>query len=200
MQSKTGALDVCLGPYVLHNSLISHIEAVKTANGVDEPRLYRIWPVALGDVISVIVWYTQMAYTIAAVVMAFYLGNVPRTVNSVVLSLLIVVCILTIYIISKNQKNIRRMWYVCKADTSFPPSRQVCLTADVLQAFPHVTGRQRQNILQHICSSKEQNATLLLTSRSYWRRNVLIPIVVHVFLGLLCLVAIIVQLETFEIG
>ncbi|XP_069127446.1 uncharacterized protein [Argopecten irradians] len=56
------------GPYICHNTLVTHAGFLKVTNDVKEPRVFRILPVGgagsnVGDVIALVTWYFLCVYS-----------------------------------------------------------------------------------------------------------------------------------------
>lgn len=196
------------GPYICHNTLITHTEFLKSTNSIKEPRVYRILPTGgarsnIGDIFALLTWYLLCVYSISAIPIACYCENaVINITNAAILSMLLMYHIIAIYAITKNRKKIRRM--LCVAET----------TAERYQGFQNyffdvlsdnneqltlLNLKQRRKLQQEIVIRRGKPMVVMLSTKSYWRDRVILPIICLIVLAVLSLIGMVVQLETMRL-
>ncbi|XP_033737078.1 uncharacterized protein LOC117325187 [Pecten maximus] len=195
------------GPYICHNTLVTHAEFLKAANDAKEPRVFRVLPVGgansnIGDVFALVTWYFLCVYSCCVIPIACYCENtVINIVNTTVSCVLLMYHITAIYAITKNRKKVRRM--LCLAET----------TADRYQGYQNyffdvrsnnteqlsfLNLKHRRKLQQEIVIRQGKGMVVMLCTKSYWRSRIIYPIVCLSVLSVLSLIGVIVQLETMK--
>ncbi|OWF45976.1 uncharacterized protein LOC110456348 [Mizuhopecten yessoensis] len=195
------------GPFIGHNTLVTHAEFLKVANYNQEPRVFRLLPVGgasnfIGDVFSLIIWYFMCVYSCCVIPIACYCDNtVINIANAAVLCVLLMYYIIGIYTITRNKTKLKRM--LCVAET----------TADRYQGYQNyffevgsnnteqltfLNMKHRKKLRQEIVIRKGKGMVVMLCARSYWRSRIIYPIICLAVLSLFNLIGVIVQLETMK--
>lgn len=195
------------GPYIVHNVLVNHVEFLKFVNQENEPRVFRIFPFggshrAAGDVIALITWYFMVVYPCVAIPIACYCDNrLVNIGNSVALCVLAMYHLVAIYIIIKNKKKLKRMWYtaITTAERYIGLENYFTdITMENKEDLHIVNTHQRQTILKKLNFISDRRVVIMLCTSSYWKSRVIDPVLCLSFLTALCIAGIIVQLETMD--
>ncbi|XP_022318427.2 uncharacterized protein LOC111121430 [Crassostrea virginica] len=198
------------GPYITHNYIVSHVRFLRKVND-EEGRPYnvcRILPVGgtfntRGDVLALLVWYLMLVYAALAIPLAcFCEENSINIANLIVLAIMCVYHLTAIYLIFSNMKKLQALWCTTKTTAEKYIGLQnyfMDITKDNTKEIHCVTPKQRKKIVQKMTNRKSNQVVLMLITSSYMRSRRRDPVLCLGVLALLCLVGIVVQLETLRV-
>ncbi|XP_069127441.1 uncharacterized protein [Argopecten irradians] len=195
------------GPYICHNTLVTHAGFLKVTNDVKEPRVFRILPVGgagsnVGDVIALVTWYFLCVYSCCVIPIACYCENtIINIVNAAILCVLLMYHIIAIYTITKNRKKFRRILYIAETSADRYQGYQnyffdVRSNNTVQLSFLNL--KHRRKLQQEIVKRQGKGMVVMLCTKSYWRSRIIYPIVCLTVISVFSFVGIIVQLETMR--
>lgn len=198
------------GPYITHNYIASHVQFLKKVNE-GRGRQYNVWRIlpvggkfnSRGDVLALLVWYLMLVYAAVAIPLACFCEVTSINIaNLIVLAIMCVYHLTAIYLVISNMKKLKTLWCTTLTTADKYIGLQnyfIDITADNAKEIHCVTASQKTKIVQNMTNHRMNQVVLMLMTASYLRGRRRDPIICLSVLAVLCLVGLVVQLETMRV-
>ncbi|XP_046583545.1 uncharacterized protein LOC124290765 [Haliotis rubra] len=201
----TGSSSALLrGPFVQHNFLVRCGRCLSTLNPASDQceRFWRIFPAGgyysrAGDACAFVAWLVFIIIPFIAVGVGCFCTNNINIVIAVVVSLAMTSQLVMSYVIFKNDKKFKRLWYVSKVNVEqyLGWQNQVKdVNLENVNNLDLLSAGIRKNLIKKLAKHPD-GVTVMIYTKSFWKCHVLYPVVSLITLSALDLVALIVQLE-----
>ncbi|XP_041359081.1 uncharacterized protein LOC121375606 [Gigantopelta aegis] len=196
------------GPFLQHGRLVHGAECLRGDNSWS-PTTDRFWSISpqtgnqtkLAETIAIVMWVLFVIYPGVAIPVGCCLRNICNIVNAVILSVIIAYFLTCFYIILKNKKKFRRLWFVIKTneETCKGYRNQVTLvTRENVQCLSFMTLHKKREVDLKLAQNPHKVAVIMQCSRSFWNVHILDPIFCLIGLILLYTGAVIIQIEMLQ--
>lgn len=193
------------GPYRQHQLFVDCVAEVKRQNGLYAEMTGRLIPLSpgqsrsAGQIVAQALWLLSILLPFVFIAVGCWCYNDWTVCGcSVTLCLLIALHSITVFLVLHNSKLVHRLWFVHKVDLQNYFDREnsiVEVTLETVGSVQFLSAGQRGDVISRLARNPGRKAVLMVCARTFWISRILHPLLCLMLLIILCLIALIVDVD-----